>query len=490
MKNLGNTFGVFALILLLTTGCSPEETKIYESSTPPVPTQPVPVPTPDVPDAKPAFVGLTMMDDMILIDLNTLSDVERLNTRYLVSCNEYNGGAQDMAPFLAASSKFLNSISTESTLEPLVPVGVASCLFRLDLRDFGISFSEWRKLESLLLLDFVDKSIRGQQIRFLTNTNKPYIFGADGAITALGADLLAQNGLYYDLIDQPIGLDAFFDSLGVNVQREFDDEEAVVGAFSQSQIALGKTRSVQTLESDDGFVVTSYDSALSDQDSHFVNPFPLEAARAQGVNRSNKIFDFAAQEHIFSLPNGMLGFRLNGSGGNAETFAPNDVVINLSASGQQLDPTIYIGSCYACHSGEPFLKFRDQLSNHIAGTANFDALEKDLGRVFFDDVKMEARLRVADTQHRTALARIGSTETGDGIHQNLIYPLRKEQNAQQVAGYLAMPVDEFLQRLAGSGQSSQIFGNLLNGGTIGLAALSANFNQLVVDVGAFKDDEL
>jgi len=103
---------------------------------------------------------------------------------------------------------------------------------------------------------------------------------------------------------------------------------------------------------------------------------------------------------------------------------------------------------------------------------------------------MEARLRVSDTVHKESLSKIGVSESRDGIHQNLIYPLRKEQNAVQVAGYLTLPKDIFLQRLAGSGQSSQIFGNLISGGTVSLAVLSANFNQLVEDVGAYKDDEL
>jgi len=491
MKTFGNALSVFTLFLaLLVTGCGPDGTKIYESRTPGVPTQPVPVPPPNIPNTKPNFVDLELLDDMILLDLNTLNDVERINTRYMVSCNEYNAGVKDMAPYLAATSKFMNSISTEATLQPVIPVGIAECLFRVDLRDYAITFDEWRKLERLLLIDFVDQSTRGQQIRFLTNTNKPYVFGSDSAVTSLGADILAQNGLYYDLIDQPIKLADFFASLGVNVQREFDDEEAVLGAFSQSQIALGKTRGIQALETDFGFVMTSFDSGLAAQDSHFQNPFTLESARAKGVNRSNKIFNFNAQEHIFHLPNGMLGFRLNGANGDAQLAAPVDVVINLDATGQQLDPTIYVGSCYACHSGEPLLKFRDQLANHIASTANFDALEKDLGRVFFKDSVMEARLRVSDTVHKESLSKIGVSESRDGIHQNLIYPLRKEQNAVQVAGYLTLPKDIFLQRLAGSGQSSQIFGNLISGGTVSLAVLSANFNQLVEDVGAYKDDEL
>ena len=239
--------------------------------------------------------------------------------------------------------------------------------------------------------------------------------------------------------------------------------------------------------------MTTFDSALSDQDSHFLNPFPVEAAIAKGIKRSNKIFSFNAQEHIYNLPNGMLGYRLNGAAGDAEVLAPNDVVINLNATGEGLDPTIFIGSCANCHSTlNPMLQFTDQLSNHILNQGAFDAQEKELAEVFFNQNIMEGRLRRVASEYQDALSSLGASDSGDqdSLGKNIINPFRKEMDASQVAGYVMMPLGEFVQRLGGSNLSSQIFGNLLSGGTVSLGVLSDNFDQLVEDLGAYKDTSL
>ena len=482
------------LVMVSLLGCSPDNQEVVVEDARRIPSGPIATPPPlDVPD-NPENVDLDILEDQILLDLNTLSDNDRLNARYLVACNFYNEGSRSLNDVQAGVDVGMNSISTETQLERVAAIGAGSCIYRVDIDSYGITRGEWQKIEGELLLDFVTESIRGQQIQFLTQALKPYVFASDFFTTVTQADALTvNNGLYYDLVEQPAQLVAFFASLGVNVQAEFDDENAVLAGFSQSQIALQKTRSIQTLESDDGFVITTYDSALSDQDSHFLNPFPHEAAVAQGVNRSDKVFEFAAQEHIYNLPNGMLGYRLNGSSGNAETFAPNDVVINLNATASGLDPTIFIGSCANCHSTlNPMLQFTDQIAQHIVNQGAFDALEKELADVFFNPSVMEGRLRRVVSEYQDSLRRLGASDPGDqdSLGKNIITPFRQEMDANQVAGFLLMPLPTFVQRLRGSNDSSQIFGNLLSGGTVGLGVLSANFDQLVEDVGAYKDTSL
>lgn len=486
---------VYVLLLAaLMFGCAPNNQRVVVEDARQIPQGPVATPPPlDVPD-NPETITLDILEDQILLDLNTLSDNDRLNARYLVACNFYNQGQQNLNDFEAGVNVGINSLSTETQLERVAAIGAGSCIYRIDLDSYGISRSEWQSVEGHLLLDFVTESIRGQQIQFLTQALKPYVFASDFFTTTTQADALTvNNNLYYNLVEQPPLLADFFAHLGVNVQAEFDAEDAVLAGFSQSQIALQKTRSVQCLESDDGFVITTYDSALSDQDSHFLNPFPIEASIAQGVNRSDKIFQFTAQEHIYNLPNGLFGYRLNGASGVAETFAPNDVVINLNATQSGLDPTIFVGSCANCHSViNPMLQFTDQLANHILNQGAFDALEKELADVFFNPSVMEGRLRRVVSEYQDALRRLGAAEPGDqdSLGKNIITPFRQEMNAAQVAGYFLMPLEIFVQRLRGSNDSSQVFGNLLAGGTVGLGVFSANFAQLVKDVGAYKDTSL
>jgi hypothetical protein len=470
----------------LAVGCQEPKTKVVERQ---IPNGPINVPPPNVPN-NPDFIGLDILEDSILLDLNTLSDVERLNARYLVSCGDYNQGLRDQKEVESATNKQINSISTESVLENVKPIPPGNCLFRLDLRDYGLTRGEWAAIGKRLLLKFVSDSARGQQIQFLTQSLQPYVINSDFATTTLGADALtAENGLYYALIEQPFGLQAFFDSIGADIQAQADDEELLLGGFSQSQIALGKSRAVQIAEADEFYVMTSYDSALDEALDHFVTPFTFEVANAQGLRRSNKIFDFSAQEHIYFLANGMMAYRLNGRGGNAEVVAPNNVVINTLAAQRQLDPTINIGSCSGCHF-EPTIRFNDQLRRHIASNSAFGALEKELGEVFYDQISIEATLRTINQEHQEALNKLGVVGAKDPIHDKLIFPFRAEQNADQVCGHLLIPTDVCLQRIRGSAQSSQIFGNLLNGGTVSLSILSQNFNQLVIDTQAFRDGSL
>ena len=484
---------LIVILLLSLIGCNQNNREVLIEDRV-IPSSPVNVQPPlDVPD-NPENIGLEIQEDQILLDLNTLSDNDRLNARYLIGCNYYNEGLTNLNDIEAGVNVGINSISTESRLERVAPIGVGGCTYRIDLDSFGLTRGEWQKIESSLLLDFVTESVRGQQIQFLTQSIKPYVFASDFFTTTTQADALTvRNNLYYNLVEQPLELADFFASIGVNVQQEFDDENVVVSGFSASQIALQKTRSVQALESDDGFVVTTYDSALSSQDSHFLNPFPLEAALAKGSKRSNKVFKFNAQEHIYTLPNGMMGFRLNGASGAAEVLAPNDVVINLNATAEGLDPTIFIGSCANCHSTlNPMLQFTDQLANHILNQGAFDAQEKELADVFFNQTVMEGRLRRVTSEYQDSLNKLGAAEPGDqdSLGKNIINPFRKEMDASQVAGYVMMPLGVFIQRLGGSNDSSQIFGNLLSGGTVSLGVLSANFDQLVEDLGAYKDVSL
>jgi len=475
------------LLIIFFAACKPDKEIIIEERSIPGPNPNLPAP--NVPDQI-EFMSLDILEDSILLDLNTLSDVERLNSRYFVNCGEFNAGERDMSEFIAAANKMINSLSTEQRLEVVKPVGPTNCLYRIDLRDYGLTSGEWRSVGRRLLLQFVTESSRGQQIQFLTQALQPYVFTNDFATTAMGADALtADNGLYYQLIEQPFGLNDFFKSIDADVQGEVDAEQAVFAAFSQSQIALGKTREIQFIEDNESYLITTYDSSLDQADDHFQNPFTFELANAQGLRRSNKIFNFNAQEHIYLLPNGMLGYRLNGAAGTAEFVAPNNVVINTLSSARQIDPTVNIGSCSGCHF-EPTIQFRDQMKEHIANNPSFNALEKELGEVFFNRERAEGIIRTINQEYGEALRKLGASNSVDQIHSKLIFPLRTEQNADQVCGYLLLPVDECLQRIRGSALSSQVFGNLLNGNTVSLAVLSANFQQLVIDTQAFKDGSL
>lgn len=61
---------------------------------------------------------------------------------------------------------------------------------------------------------------------------------------------------------------------------------------------------------------------------------------------------------------------------------------------------------------------------------------------------------------------------------------------EQVAAYMLLDSVTFKERLRGAPISSQVFGNLLSGGSVNLATLSKNFKVLTEETAAYEDENL
>ena len=87
----------------------------------------------------------------------------------------------------------------------------------------------------------------------------------------------AQN----DLIDQANTTNQFLADQGVILQELVDTEgDILYSGFSQSLIALGKTRLIVFAESDNGTCMGTHDTQLGGDDL-FLNPFSLELIQFQ-----------------------------------------------------------------------------------------------------------------------------------------------------------------------------------------------------------------
>lgn len=494
------------LFLLTMTGCKKPEDKIIKAPDPIVFERP-PARLPDLPPATPGFVDLNSLEDRILIDVQTLpSDDERLRTRYLISCDYFNSGL-NLEQVEAGANKLINSLSQERFLEKVTPVGNASCIYRIDLDDFGITYQknqvggpddpvharsgtpEWVRIEQSLLLDFVSNTIRNQNIQFLTQTLKPYVFLNDFATTVMEGDPIADQGcgLYCDIVEQAIDQDTFLQSQGLNLQDEADSERLLMAGFSQSQIALGKTRLVAIAETDNGFCMISYDSDLNNQVSAFQFPFTDEVAKAGGILRTDKIFKEAAGELLCTLPNGMYVHRLQNAAGNAESFAPNSIVVNLFHSA--LDPTIRLSDCFGCHV-QMGIGFRDEVQRAVERNPGFNSEEKNLANIFYDDVRIQAVLVKINTAYTNALQEIGASSNEDPVNKALIERFREEVGIVKASAWTFLDVTEFRERLQGSAISSQVLQNLLSGGTVSIGVFSDNFSTLVEELNLFEDSDI
>jgi hypothetical protein len=383
----------------------------------------------------------------------------------------------------------MNRLSNERFLYPVQPIGQDQCIFRINLEDYSQTRAKWRLIEKATALDFVSNTTRNQTLQFLSQARKPYIFAVDTISMFEGDEVVDRNGqVYYNLVDQPLNTQAFLLTQGIDLQNEVDNERAVFSGFSQSQIALGKTRMVVVVESDNGYCMGTYDSVIGNQDADlFQNSFTLELTQAGGVLQSNKLMIHDAQEWICSLDNGLFGlYRLNNAADIAEVEAP----VNIVSRESRIDPSIRIGDCNSCHYTQVAIPFADQIGDHIRNNSAYNANEKRLGQIFFNYDKINAIMTDINRRNQDALEELGINAQEDPLTSGVWAPFRDEMNAEQVAAFTFLTTAEFLERLSGAAVSSQVFGNLLGGGTVNLTTLSENFATLVDELNLFEDVEL
>lgn len=482
------------LLLMLNFACKPGTIRevqtqdvVYQKPTGQIPPIREPV--------KAGFQNLDVIEDAILLDLQNLSsDRQRRDARYFIGCDRTNLG-ENVSEFEQGIDRGINQLSRERELHKITPIGPANCIYRIDLDAIGWTRFDWQTIEQNDVLFFVSKTIRNQNIQFLTQTQRPYLFGSSAMVTAYEGDNVAnKNGaVYYKLVRQNPNTVLFLRDEGIDRQVEVNDENALFAGFSQSQIALGKTRMVSVYESNNGYCISTYDTKFGGDDL-FTNPFTIELARAGQANNqqvTDKVFKHDAQEHICTLSNGLWGlYRLNGANDLAAAFAPNDVVININ--GAKIDPTIRMGDCSNCHYKDAAaIPFRDQLRAHIITNSAFGNQEKNLARIFFNYDQITAILDQLNRSHARALTTLGITAAQDPLWNVVVAPLRTEMTIDKVASYTILDTQTFTERLKGTAISSQVLGNLLTpGGTVSLATLSANYRTLVDEIQAFADENL
>ncbi len=478
---------------MLYVACGQTKTKTISVAGPSIPNLPIDEPPPVEP-GKPGFLRFDEIEQYVDRDIKTLSASDRTQTRYLLGCNFYDQGIKDLSDHLAGVNKGINMISTERLITKADVIDDAGCVWRINLDEIGMTTEEWQKVERSNVLPFISESVRGRTIRALTNTNQPMVYASSFFLTAMQADQVSiGNQLYYDLTEQPLNDLEFTQKLGINLQREFNDQEPACAGGGRSQIALGKPRLICILDTtQDGFLLVTFDVSLAKNDSILQNPFLNEMAKIFDPAKpvTAKVFKFVASEWIFSMPNGLLtGYRLSNAGGTAEVIAPTNVVIDIEQAGKGLPPDITLGACSNCHHQEAGIFFKDEIFNHVRSNGNFNTAEKQLAEVFYRADRFQAKRTVANKNHSQALAQIGvSTFKEDPLVTNIIQPLRGELTAEDVAGYLFLEVDDFKIRLNGTNLSKVLFGSLIDGGVVPLQDFVRGFPVLSQELLLFRDE--
>ena len=500
-------FLLLATALVLPVACGQKKstkTERIEARTFPEPTiEPPPVQPPPLP----GFVAFDAFEDALVIDLQDLQSQEREDTRYLIGCDRFNI-SEELEEFGQGINRGINGLSTERFITPPTPIGSSGCIFRINLTDYDITTEEWQLLEQRTLLQAVSRTTRGETIQFYTQTERPWLFADDMMLTAYEGDALTDQNCttYCDLVEQPILVDDFFANEGVNLQEEFDREEARCGGTNESKIALGKGRIICQVESDNGWLSIAYDSSLAVPDSINENPFTDEMALANPdapylsgdytnpdygrIPRTTKIFQFQAQEMIGVLPNGLQLFRLNGNDGVAATAAPADVVQNYKAVGDQLEGVIRIAACTGCHT-KGSEGYTDELFDHISERSNFNSDEKTLARVFMKSTLIRQAMNEIDERHGRTLNQMGIDPTNrDAFTARLITPLRNLMDAREAAAKFFLTPEQYRDCLSGSVVAAQNLGAHLTGGRVSLQVFTDNYETVIEECNLFEDVEL
>jgi len=441
---------------------------------------PVPVqPAPPLPPAAPGFLGFDRFEQELIDDLTSLPEATRGRVVYVWN-NQFNEGVgpAQLKKVEDGINFGINSLSTERLLARVTPIGTTNQIYRVDTQDYGLDRYKWGAITERLTLPVFSNTIRGSQIRALTQRATPWVYAADLFLTSF-----TSPGLYYYLIDQP-GQDAvaqFLNEIGVNLQDDFDALEAVCGGYTNSQIALQKNRLVCGTDSVDGFLFSTYDtdSIRNEGDNLNETPFVVEA-------RSGRTFIHNAQEHLYTSNSGLLQYRLNAAGvGEAQDAAPADVVLNRQAAAKGLSAVIDLMACSLCHfSG--IIPVEDEMRNHIANTSAFNANDKLRGENIFRQDGLDVKIRRANAIHRAALTEIGISQfESDPLNNAVVDPLRLEQNVAQIAGYFWLNEEEFKKCLRSSDEAVLKVGNLLTGGSVRLE--SDDFQLIIEECNLFID---
>lgn len=406
----------------------------------------------DCSDARPTGdVDLLYLESAIISDLARLEADDRENTRYLVTLHREGDFTQGV-------SRSLSSLSSEDT--PYTPQEVSEGLYRLDLRSYGLSQDDWELIEDRDRFDLESFTDEGVQIKFLTGTRKVWMH-FDNFI-----DITQTGDTYYELTGVADNVNQLLKDLGVNVAGQFNDLSAQFIGFNGSEISLQKNRLLVRFESEDGYVWITFDTEppISDGRNLFLNPC-LNGTGCQSL------YQFSAGEVIYSLPNGSFGFFLFNAAGERQNEAAIElgIVQNTRAAKIGLDSQIDIGGdCHRCHH-KGILSATDEIRGHVTRSGSlFEAADREVILKIYKSSEANNAIFTSDNARYTnSLDALEIDPAKDHINEARD-EIRFDWSVAQIASFLLLTEEQFIQGLQGSGQGSQEVGQLLTGGRITL----------------------
>lgn len=450
---------------------------------------------PDVPPDGAEFQTLDESEQAMLSDVTNTAKVdqqERLDTRYLVAVDVINSGgtAAELALYAQAAAKTLNSLSPERILAK--PVEIAPGIYRFNLDDLGIDQTEWQRIERADLVNIESKTSRGQLLKLLTGTRKPWVH-----VETLVDTALRNSGVYYDLLETPGTFAALTLALGVDFAGDLRKRDVLLSAFVGSPLSP-HNRMASVHESRDGTLWCTYDTGpLNTPEKNFFQ-FPL--LPDVGGQRNG---EFIAGECIYTLPNGLHGYALfNAKQSFArppgsqvlkkrsdldllQNVAPVAVVRDfLSPVSSEITAGI---SCFRCHAGG-ILPLRDQIRAHvITNGAQFGA-DKDLVLdLYKTQPVMDLAVEKENDHYAAALATFGIVPPGAEPVSVALDAHLLPWDVAKVCGTLWLEKSNCTVLLNQSAVAQAQWGQLSSGGSITFEQFTQSLQAVIQDLRLFED---
>ncbi len=236
--------------------------------------------------------------------------------------------------------KMMNMLSIKANTGDVVPVNTAQTLYRIDLRDFdwdrqiivnGTNFDDvWEAVaaNNPYAVEFFGDD--ADDAKLDSETNFPVMFADQMLDTAI------IGNLYYAIVDIDVtqNLDAFIQTLGINVDEDIANEE-------NGTVRAGTTKSRISRQDR---LVERHDIQI--RNGAFWQSFDFDADQGnQSIFEDPFGFTPGGTEAIFTLPNGMLAFIIADANGNI--VEDSDILLDTS---QNNFKAITAVSCSNCHN--------------------------------------------------------------------------------------------------------------------------------------------
>ena len=459
-------------------------------------------------DCSTAATPTTFTEDYLVsvmnADATSINPVDRPFIRYLVTAGAANDGitGDQMQAWIDGLNKGVNMLNTTTQdLIPATPVDSAKVVWRIDVRDYGLTLNDIATIDGGdVNINIVDNTSKGLVLQALLGNNgvpeKHPWFHADNFL-----DIAFRNAnVYYALTRVPPKLSDYQKNIGVDFQGNLSNLEDINFIGSIGQITEQKNRLItRTIQGRAGqayywqtFDVNAVPNNVVvngiNEDTKNLFQFPLLPNTGKQAAGTASVANFTqdASETIVQLPNGMQGYALWDAQGNRLNAAdPNVVIDTQTPLGNKV---ITVGNtCGRCHNAG-VIPMADTVLAHVNANADqFLSNDVQLVRAVYKEAGVNSALFALDSKQYNA--NIGKLGIKPGPDPMSIVTDRFLENwtLTQAAGFLFLTPDQFKDALNESPTAKGQIGALLTGGTVPAETFFSVIQQLIKDARLFQD---